>query len=366
MNESLAQAAGKNARLILLVGSGGVGKTTSAACLGLGLAEAGFKAITITIDPARRLAQALGLATLTNEAQLVKTYESGGAFYAQWMDQKTALSDLVRKTTRNEEWAEKILRHRLFEIIEGHLGGVEEYLSLEKLLSIRESHEYDFCILDTAPSRHALDFLDSSQHLMKFFDEGILSNFLKTEGEGPESRRSFLGQLFKAGQEKSLGLFKKIFGATFFRELGELLNLSKPLHQRLVQVAHNADAWIRSPESRVLIVAAPDPRSHREVELMVGDLRARRLPQPFKLLLNRSLPQKAPPANLVEKHPALGEKLISRWKYQQDFLTQIESLNTWIPSVMLYPEVNPNCIALEDLEHAGRDLLKQWPELFQT
>jgi anion-transporting ArsA/GET3 family ATPase len=352
----------KSTKLIVCVGSGGVGKTTSAAMIGLALAERGHKTVTITIDPARRLAQALGLESLSNDAKLVQEFASGGAFYAQWMDQKSALSDLVRKTTGNEVLAEKILRHRLFEIIEGHLGGVEEYLSLEKLLTIRESNEFDYCILDTAPSRHALDFLDSSKHLIRFFDEGILSKFLKSV-DSANPPKSLWSHLLKVGQEKTLGLFKAVFGAPFFAELGELLSLSRPLHKRLIHVATGADEWIRSADTRVILVSAPDPRSFREVELMMGDLRARNLPQPYTLLLNRCLPESPPPENLVAKPTELGEKIQYRWEHQSSFLREVEGLKPWISLVLKYPEVDPKSMNLQGLQTAGREILSQWRDL---
>ncbi len=352
----------KKTRLVIFVGTGGVGKTTTAASFGLALAEAGYKTVTITIDPARRLAQALGLEKLSNEAQLVKKFPSGGEFYAQWLDQKTALSELVRRTTKREDLAKKIIEHRFFEIIEGHLGGIEEYLSLEKLLSIRESGLFDFCVLDTAPSRHALDFIDSPKHLIKFFDEGILSRFVKSE-DASDSKKGFWSGLLKSGQEKAFGIFRGVFGSTFFTELSELLNLSRPLHQRLLQVANGAHEWIQSSDTSVLMISAPDSKSFREIELMTIDLRARELPGPYRLLINRCLPRSPVPASFKQLSVKFYDQIQARWTAQNNLLEQIKSLSRWIPFVMTYPVVNPRKLDISELEKAGREILSQWPRV---
>ena len=125
------------AQLLVVLGAGGVGKTTSAAALSLALADRGQKVVVITVDPAKRLAQALGLDALSDEPKVVAEFpDSGGKLSALWLDSRVALDDLVRRHGASLGNAEKILRHRLFKIIQTQLGGIEEYLGIEKILSL--------------------------------------------------------------------------------------------------------------------------------------------------------------------------------------------------------------------------------------
>jgi hypothetical protein len=213
-------------------------------------------------------------------------------------------------------------------------------------------------VLDTAPSRHALDFIDSPRHLISFFDEGILSRFVRNESSG---EKGFWSGLLKTGQEKALALFKGVFGSTFFQELGDLLNLSRPLHQRLVQVATAANDWIRSPDAQVLMISAPDNRSFREIELMTADLRSRGLQSPYRLLINRCLPSSEPPAWITAGDSDFSRQVRERWAVQQRLLQDVKKLERWVPCILTYPSVNPRQLTIDELLRAGQSLLSQWP-----
>ena len=164
-------------QVCICAGSGGVGKTTTSAAIAAGLAARGKKVAVLTIDPAKRLADSLGLEELGNEPRRVdpKLFEAAGIemrgeLWAMMLDAKATFDELVRKHASDEETRDRILQNRIYRQISGALAGSQEYMAMEKLFEIHQSGEYDFLVLDTPPSRNALDFLDAPQRLVQFIE----------------------------------------------------------------------------------------------------------------------------------------------------------------------------------------------------
>jgi len=161
-------------RLLVCCGSGGVGKTTVAASLALAAANRGLKACVVTIDPARRLADALGLQTLPNEAHRVNVGpDTPGELWALMLDPKATFDALVRRYSDNEEQAEQILDNKLYRNVSGGLSGTQEYMAAEKLFELSEEGGFDVLVVDTPPSRNALDFLEAPARLSRFLDNRL-------------------------------------------------------------------------------------------------------------------------------------------------------------------------------------------------
>jgi len=161
-------------RLLVCCGSGGVGKTTVAASLALAAANRGLKACVVTIDPARRLADALGLKTLPNEAHRVNVGgDTRGELWALMLDPKATFDALVRRYSDNEEQAEQILDNKLYRNVSGGLSGTQEYMAAEKLFELSEEGGFDLLVVDTPPSRNALDFLEAPARLSRFLDNRL-------------------------------------------------------------------------------------------------------------------------------------------------------------------------------------------------
>jgi anion-transporting ArsA/GET3 family ATPase len=159
--------------VIVTCGSGGVGKTTTAAALGLEAANRGRRACVVTIDPARRLADALGLTGgLTNEPRRIEG-PWPGELWGTMLDTKQTFDDLVRRYSADEEQAGRILENRFYRNISSALGGTQEYMAAEKLYELHADERFDLVVVDTPPTRHALDFLDAPGRLMRFLDHRV-------------------------------------------------------------------------------------------------------------------------------------------------------------------------------------------------
>jgi len=161
-----------DAEIIVTAGSGGVGKTTTAAALALEGARAGRRAVVVTIDPAKRLADALGLEGLSNTPSKIEG-EWPGELWALMLDTKSTFDDLVVTHSTDEQQAERILGNRFYKNISGALSGTQEYMAMEKLYELHVTHDFDLVVVDTPPTRHALDFLDAPRRLTRFLDHRL-------------------------------------------------------------------------------------------------------------------------------------------------------------------------------------------------
>lgn len=158
--------------VIVCTGSGGVGKTTTAAVIALEGAKLGRKTCVVTIDPAKRLADALGLEGLTNEPSQI-TGPWPGELWALMLDTKTTFDDLVTKHAESADQAEGILQNRFYRNISGALSGTQEYMAMEKLYELHEESDFDLVVVDTPPTRNALDFLEAPRRLTRFLDHRL-------------------------------------------------------------------------------------------------------------------------------------------------------------------------------------------------
>lgn len=160
--------------VVVCCGSGGVGKTTTAAVLAMEAARRGRRAVVVTIDPARRLADALGLDALTNTPSPIDgPWADGGAMWAMMLDTKGTFDDLVRRYAGDEDQAERILENTFYRNISGALSGTQEYMASEKLYELAVEGDYDLVVVDTPPTRNALDFLEAPQRLARFLDHRL-------------------------------------------------------------------------------------------------------------------------------------------------------------------------------------------------
>ena len=176
----------------ICAGSGGVGKTTTSAAIAAGMAARGKKVAVLTIDPAKRLADSLGLPELGNVEQQVDPAlfaelgvdTGGGELWAMQLDAKATFDDVVRNHAPDAETRDRILQNRIYEQISNALAGSQEYMAMEKLFEIHAEGRYDLLVLDTPPSRNALDFLDAPRRLTQFIEGRALQVFMKPAGLG--------------------------------------------------------------------------------------------------------------------------------------------------------------------------------------
>jgi len=212
MNE--LQSLVESADIIVTAGSGGVGKTTTAAVLALEGAMRGRRAVVVTIDPAKRLADALGLEGLSNTPSKIDG-EWPGELWALMLDTKSTFDDLVARHSTDPQQVERILQNRFYKNISGALSGTQEYMAMEKLYELHSEGQFDLVVVDTPPTRHALDFIDAPRRLTRFLDHRLY-RILMTPTRGLMKAANVAAQAFVRTLSKVVGAEVIDDAITFF------------------------------------------------------------------------------------------------------------------------------------------------------
>ena len=253
-------------RILVCVGSGGVGKTTTAATLALAAARRGKRALVLTIDPARRLANSLGLDSLGHQVQEVDPTlvrrgapSSTGKLYAMMLDQKQAFDEVVARHAKDPAAVKRILDNPVYAQISGSLAGSQEYAAMAKLHDFDREGTYDLIVVDTPPTAHALDFLDAPRKLSEAIDSPAIEWFRKLQGEGG-SRWSLVG---KTGSFV-LKRLAKFVGSKFISDLSVFFTEFNDILGGFRQRAEETFSLLRQPRVGFLLVASPEPMAVRE------------------------------------------------------------------------------------------------------
>lgn len=244
-------------RVCICAGSGGVGKTTSAAAIAAGMAARGHKVAVLTIDPAKRLADSLGLPELGNTERRVdpalferlEVDTGGGELWAMMLDAKATLDEMVRKHAPDAETRERILDNRIYQQLSAALAGSQEYAAMEKLFEIWSEDRYDLLVLDTPPSRHALDFLDAPQRLTQFIEGRAMQVFTKPTGFGM--------RIFGRGAGMMFGVLRRITGVDLIEDLAEFFEAFSGMVAGFRERARRVNELLSDPETSFLVVCGP-------------------------------------------------------------------------------------------------------------
>jgi anion-transporting ArsA/GET3 family ATPase len=235
-------------RIVICAGSGGVGKTTTAAALALEAACAGRRACVVTIDPARRLADALGLAELTNEPHRVDG-DWPGELWALMLDTKTTFDEVVAVNARSAEQASAIYENRFYRNISGALSGTQEYMAMEKLYELHQEDRFDVVVVDTPPTRRALDFLDAPARLTRLLDNRIFRLLMRPTRAGLRAI-NVATQLF-------LRTVSRVVGGEVVRDAVEFFETFEGMEQGFRDRAQAVLALLSEPVTAWLLIAAP-------------------------------------------------------------------------------------------------------------
>ena len=259
-------------RIIVCCGSGGVGKTTTAAALGVRAAERGRKAVVLTIDPARRLAQALGIEQLDNTPRPVLGLDptpAGGQarMHAAMLDMKRTFDEVVISQA-NPELAEQILANPFYVALSSSFAGTQEYMAMERLGQLHrqaeETGDFDLIVVDTPPSRSALDFLDAPERLSNFLDDRFI-RILLAPARGPL-------RLLTAGLGLVTAALTKVIGAQMLTDLQTFIAAFDTLFGGFRQRAEQTFSLLQAPSTAFVVVAAPEPDALREASYFVDRL----------------------------------------------------------------------------------------------
>jgi anion-transporting ArsA/GET3 family ATPase len=260
-------------RVCICAGPGGVGKTTTSAAIALGLARRGQKVVVLTIDPAQRLAGALGLSELDGEPHLVDPsmlsehgieLRKGGELWAMTLDVKGTFDALIHRLAPDEQTREEVLSNRIYQELSSAVAGSQEFTAIARLYELDREGEFDVIVLDTPPSRNALDFLDAPGRLGQFFEGRALRVFLVPGG--------FAARFLGRGTGLVLAMFTRVTGidlmgdiSTFFRSLG---GITEGINER----ARGTGALLREDPTVFMVITSPEPEPAREAMYFAGKL----------------------------------------------------------------------------------------------
>ncbi|MBJ93168.1 MAG: hypothetical protein CMP23_01695 [Rickettsiales bacterium] len=268
--------------LVVCVGSGGVGKTTTAAAIGIQAAIEGRKAIVVTIDPARRLANSLGLEALGNDERpipLAKFTDCGvepkGSLHAMMLDTRKTFDEVIWRVSPDDETRSRVLGNRVYRHISDTLSASHDYMASEKLYDLHTSGRYDLVVLDTPPMKNALDFLEASGRLSRFLDEKIVGWFLRPHQDG---RKRGL-QLLSGTGTLVYRLLGNVFGNQFLDEISEFFLAFRDLLAGFRERAEVVSGLLRNrQQTRFVVVCAPQSTSMEEARYFHAQLMERSMP----------------------------------------------------------------------------------------
>jgi anion-transporting ArsA/GET3 family ATPase len=325
--------------LVVVVGSGGVGKTTLAAALGLNRARAGESTLVMTFDPSLRLKDTLGVGEEAKEREVEVEVESEGRFFASLLDARTTFDRLVVRYAPDDRARRRILENRYYRHLSGRLAGVLEYMAVERLYEVASEGRYDRIVLDTPPTRQALDFLEAPERIVSFLDSGAIKIALKPwfDRKGRLRAASRLGILGR-GLESFLD---RMVGLALLRDMAEFFQAFEPLYAGFRERALAVQELLRSEKTCFMLVAGPG--SEKIADTMFF---ARRL---------REAGYHLGPIVVNRLHPSAEAGELARWLGERDRIG-LEQLRMLLPgselvSIPLQPRA-PN--DLSSLESLGR------------
>jgi anion-transporting ArsA/GET3 family ATPase len=283
-------------RIIVCCGSGGVGKTTTAAAVGVRAAERGRDVVVLTVDPARRLAQSLGLSELDNTPRRIAGVggrvagkdggdggdgQGGGELHAMMLDMKRTFDEIVEAHAEPER-ASQILANPFYQSLSSSLSGTQEYMAMEKLGQLHRSGSWDLIVVDTPPSRSALDFLDAPERMGRFLDGRFIRVLM-----APARASGRLGmKVVTVGFGVFTGVLTKVLGGQVLRDVQTFVLALDTMFGGFRERADQTYQLLQTPGTAFLVVAAPEPDALREASYFVDRLAEERMPL-AGLIVNR-------------------------------------------------------------------------------
>jgi anion-transporting ArsA/GET3 family ATPase len=348
--------------LVVVVGSGGVGKTTLAAAMGVLSARSGRDTLVMTFDPSLRLKDALGVGEEAREREMQVPLDGGGALYASLLDARRTFDRLVERYAPDEQAQRRILENRFYQHLSGALGGVLEYMAVERLFEVAAEGRYGQVILDTPPTRQAIDFLEAPARIMGFLDSGALRVALKDWFDDEGKLRSRWGALGRRAER----FLDDVVGLDLLRDMAEFFQAFGPLFEGFRERAQAVEQLLRSSKTRFVLVSGPGEERIPDTLFF-----ARRLEQAgFHLgpiLVNRVHPRfrvEGPtPHNDDPCDPTGWELLTWLGERDQKGLVQMATLlsrDQPVIDIPLMPEEPTDLASLESLGRTVEGRLAEW------
>ena len=264
-------------RIVICGGSGGVGKTTISAAIAMGAAAAGRKVAVVTIDPARRLANSLGLDELGNEPAPVDPalfapvgVDMQGELWAMMLDSKRTFDDLIDRLAPSATARDEVLRNRIYQELSNAVAGSQEFTAMAKLYELDRDHDFDLIVLDTPPSRNALDFLDAPDRLTQFFEGRALQVFLRPTGLAARVMGRGTGVVF--------GVLKRVTGIDLLEDLAVFFRSLSGMIDGFRERAQAVNRLLADSATVFLLVTSPEREPIDEAIFFWRKLKAARMP----------------------------------------------------------------------------------------
>jgi anion-transporting ArsA/GET3 family ATPase len=350
--------------LVVVVGSGGVGKTTLAAAMGVLAARSGRDTLVMTFDPSHRLKDALGVGEEARLREVPVPLAAPGKLHASLLDARQTFDRLVERYAPDEASRRRILENRFYQHLSGTLGGILEYMAVERLFEVTLEGRYQQVILDTPPTRQALDFLEAPSRIVGFLDSGALRLALKSwfDEEGRLKAAERWGPLGRRAER----FLDDVVGLDLLRDMAEFFQAFTPLYEGFRERAEAVEQLLRSPRTQFILVAGPGEERIPDTLFF-----ARRLEQAgFHLgpiVVNRVHPRflvdGAPPPSHDPCRPN-GWELLA-WFGERDRrglieLAKLLSREQPLVDIPLLPDEPTDLPALEALGREAEDRLEQW------
>lgn len=292
--------------VVVVVGAGGVGKTTTAAALGVAAAVAGRKVLCLTIDPAKRLAQALGLEPMVSEEQDVSSelfrragIEMAGRLTVMMLDARAAFDRIVLKHSSSPDRARRVMANRLYRHVSTTLSGTQDYMAMEALVAAKADSRFDLVVVDTPPTANALDFLDAPRRLTEALD----STTVRWLVEGFRKTGRFSLDVFARSAALVARGLARITGARFLDSMGELIFELSELFDGFKERASRIEAALRASDVSFVMVTSPAPASIAEVLFLADRLDAAKLAR-GAVVVNRIRVAAARPGDVATQQDA--------------------------------------------------------------
>jgi anion-transporting ArsA/GET3 family ATPase len=268
----------RDKRILICAGPGGVGKTTTSAAIAAGMAARGLKVAVLTIDPAKRLADSLGLPELGNVERQVDPSlftEAGvdpgdGELWAMMLDSKATFDDVVKRNAPDEETRDAVLSNRIYKELSSALAGSQEYMAMEKLYEIWSEDRYDLLILDTPPSRNALDFLEAPNRLLQFIEGRSLQVFLAPTG--------FAAKVAGRGTSVMFSILRRITGVDLLQDLSEFFGSFAGMVGGFRERATKVNELLADDRSAFVVICGPQSETIAEASYFRDKLAEQKLP----------------------------------------------------------------------------------------
>ena len=266
----------RSQQLLICVGAGGVGKTSMAAAMGVRGALEGRKVLVLTIDPAKRLANSLGLSEFGNDETKIDLSPLGdisGELWAMMLDGKHAFNELIERVAKDEQTKKNIYSNNIYQSIADTIVGNQEYMATEKLYDVISSQRYDLVILDTPPVKNALDFLESPGRMARFVDKRVMQWFLK-----PYDEKKVFGRILAGTSAALFRLLGYIFGKEFLSDITVFFQNFRDLYEGFQERHQSVEQLFRAKSTSFVIISAPNEAALEVAEFFIDELDKRDMP----------------------------------------------------------------------------------------